>query len=412
MNTLVIVGLVLIVSALTCKLTNKIGLPVLVGFILIGVLIGMQFDIVNVHNAESICNFALLFIIFTGGLNTDFAKAKPVLGVSALIATAGTVLTAGIAALFAYFVLGLELHAALLLGAVISATDAASVLSILTSKKISFKNRLGSVLEMESGSNDPFAYMLTIVFLALATGESVNVPLMLLMQVGIGAAVGLGCALLGRRFINKLNLEMEGLYAALLCGTALLMYGLATMLGGNGFLAVYIGGMILGNSKLVHKKPLTRLFGVISMLMEITLFIVLGILFIPGQIMTVLGAGLLFAAFMFFAARPLVITVLMKPFKYKFSEIAVVSWSGFRGASSIVFAAYLLAEGLPYAEYIFSLVFFVCILSVVLQGSLLAGIAKRLGVIAPSAEQPAPPDTLDPSDPLEEKEENEEEKSL
>ena len=381
MNLLLIVGLILIISALSCKVTSKIGLPVLVGFILIGALIGRWFDFAEVSHAEHICNFALLFIIFTGGFQTDFARVRPVLAVSTLMSAIGTVMTAASAAAFAYFVLRLELSAAMLLGAVISATDAASVFSILSSSKLNLKNNLDSILQMESGSNDPFAYMLTVVFLSLATSGGQNVALLLMMQISIGAAIGTAVALFGRRMINRLNMAIDGLYFALLCGVALSIFSVAGMLGGNGFLAVYIGGIILGNGKLAQKQFLSSLFDASSTLMQIALFVVLGILWNPGSFLPSLLYGLAFALFLLFVARPLVVFLLMKPFRYKLNEIALVSWAGFRGASSIVFATYLLSAGLPYADYIFSFVFFVCLLSVISQGSLLPPLAKRLGLV-------------------------------
>jgi len=381
MNTILLFGIILVISVLSCKVTSKRGLPVLVGFILIGILIGRRFNFIDVANAESICNFALIFIIFTGGFQTNFSRTKPVIVVSTLLSAAGTVMTAAAGAAFAYFVLRLEFHAAMLLGAVISSTDAASVFSVLSSKRLSLKNRLDSLLEMESGSNDPFAYMLTIVFLSLATGGSQNVPLLLLMQVLIGAVVGFAGAKLGQRLMNKLNLDINGLYAVLLCGIALFIYGVCGLLGGNGFLAVYIGGIILGNGKLVYKLFLSKLFSALSMLMQIVLFIVLGILWLPSYFFPTLLPGLLFAAFLFFVARPVIVFLFMKPFKFKIKEIALVSWAGFRGASSIVFSTYLLSAKLPYAEYIFSIVFFVCMLSVILQGSFLAPLAKLFGLV-------------------------------
>ena len=382
MNLIVLLGSILVISVLSCKVTSRTGLPVLVGFILIGAIIRHWFTFLDVSNAEFICNFALIFIIFTGGFQTNFVQVKPVLAVSSLMSAAGTVLTAGMAAAFAYFVLGLEFAAAMLLGAVISSTDAASVFSILSSKKLNLKNNLDSILQMESGSNDPFAYMLTVVFLSLATGGSQNVALLLLMQITIGAVVGFAGAKLGQRLINKLNLEIEGLYAVLLCGTAILIYGVAGLLNGNSFLAVYIGGIILGNGKLTHKNYLSTIFDASSMLMQIFLFIVLGILWVPLSFLPSLLSGLMFASFLFFIARPVVVFILMKPFRYKLKEMALVSWAGFRGASSIVFATYPLSAGLPYANFIFSCVFFVCLLSVIFQGSLLAPLAKKLGLVA------------------------------
>ena len=380
MTIILPVGIILIISVLSCKITSKTGLPILVGFILIGVFLRRFFDSVDVGLAERICNYALLFIIFAGGFQTDFAKAKPVLAVSATLSTLGVVLTAAVITVFAHFVLRMELYAAILLGAVLSPTDAASVFSVLASKKLFLKKNLDRVLEMESGSNDPFAYMLTVVFLAVATGASVNVPLLLLQQILVGVAVGLAAGLLGRRMIKKLNVEIDGLESVLIYGVALFIYGMAVLLHGNGFLAVYIGGILLGNSQIPGKVHLSRTCSSVSMLMQILLFIVLGLLWVPSSVITVLIPGLIFAAFLFVVARPLIVFLLMKIFRYQIKDVALVSWAGFKGASSIVFATYILAAGLPYGEYLFSIVFLVCLLSVILQGSLLAPLAKKLGL--------------------------------
>jgi cell volume regulation protein A len=186
--------------------------------------------------------------------------------------------------------------------------------------------------------------------------------------------------------INRLYLEIDGLYAVLRCGVAFLIYGAATWLGGNGFLAAYIGGIVLGNGKLVYKEHLSTLFSSLSMLMQIILFIILGILWIPQTFFSVLLTGLIFASFLIFIARPAVVILIMKPFRYSWKAVTLVSWAGLRGASSIVFATYLLSAGLPYAEYVFGVVFFVCLLSVILQGSLLAALAKWLGLVETDVE--------------------------
>jgi cell volume regulation protein A len=327
---------------------------------------------------NNICDFALLLIIFTGGFQTNFSEAKPVLAIATVLSAAGTILTALLSSAFAYYVLRLEFYQAMLLGAVISSTDAASVFSVLRSKQISLKNNLNYVLEVESGSNDPFAYMLTTVFITLAMGGSQNILLLLLWQIIFGVLAGIIFSKLGQFLINRFNVELDGIYGLLLCGTAFLIYGAAYQVGGNGLLAAYIGGIIIGNSKLVHKGSLERLFGPISMFMQILLFIVLGILFIPSSFISVMGHGLLFALFLLFFARPVLMFILMKPFRRTLNEIALVSWAGFRGASSIVFATYVLVSGLPYAEYIFSVVFFVCMLSVLFQGTFITYIAKKL----------------------------------
>ena len=385
MNFILTLGIILVISALSCKMTGKMGMPLLVGFVLIGIFIGNWYEFESMDTVGNICDFALLMIIFTGGFQTNFAEAKPVLALSSVLSAAGTVLTACIAGGFAYFVLGLEFYQAMLLGAIISPTDAASVFSVLQSKHMSLKNNLNSVLEIESGSNDPFAYMMTVIFISLAKspdgGSPLKILLMLVLSVGIGALSGVVFSKFGQFLINKINVDIDGLYAVLLCATAFLTYGAAAQFGGNGFLAAYIGGIIIGNSKIVYKRFLSRLYSAICMHMQILLFIVLGILCMPASILEFAGIGLLFALFLLFAARPVLMFALMKPFRRKLNEIALVSWGGFRGASSIVFATLLLREGFDFAPKIFSMIFFVCMLSVILQGSFIVFIAKKLKLI-------------------------------
>ena len=381
MNFILAFGAILIISALSCKMTGKMGVPLLVGFILIGILIGNWYRMENLSTVGNICDLSLLLIIFTGGFLTSFSEARPVLPVASVLSVAGTMMTAVIASAFAYFALHLDFYQAMILGAIISPTDAASVFSVLSSKQMDLRNSLGPMLEIESGSNDPFAYMMTVMYISMATGGSQNVALLLVSQIIIGVLSGYVFYRFGRFVINKLNVDIDGLYAVLLCGTAFLMYGAAAQFGGNGFLAAYIGGILIGNSKIVYKRFLSRMFSAISTLMQILLFIVLGILCMPSSMAAVTVSGLVFAFFLLLVARPLVMFALMKPFRRRLNEIALVSWSGFRGASSVVFATLALRSGLPYAEYIFSIVFFVCMLSVTLQGSLIAPIARKLKLI-------------------------------
>ena len=381
MDFILILGIVLILGALSCKTTGRVGMPVLVGFIFIGILIGNWYKFEDKNTATHLCNFALLLIIFCGGFQTDYSDVKPVLGVSAALSVAGTFLTALVLSLFAYYVLRLEFYQAALLGSVIASTDSASIFSVLRSKQIDLKNKLDTVLEAESSSNGPFAHMLTTVFLALALGSSQNILSLLLPQIIFGLLSGFVFAKLGQLFINRINLDIDGIYGAILCGVAFIIYGAAVQVGGNGFLAVYAGGAILGNVRLVYKGYLTKLFSAISILLQITLFIVLGMLCIPSAIGAVLGDALAFALFLFLIARPVLVWLLMKPFRRPLNEIALVSWAGFRGASSIVFAAMVLTAGLPYSEYVFSVVFLVCMLSITIQGSLILPFAKKLKLI-------------------------------
>ena len=375
-----ILGIILVISAFSCKTTGKIGLPILVGFIAIGVLIGNWFEFEDMGAVDQFTSFALLLIVFTGGFQTNFAHARPVLKMSAVLSLAGTVLTAFLSGAFAYFALKFSFNQSLLLGVIISSTDVASVSSVLRFKQLSFKNNIDSVLEFESGSNEPFAHILTYVAIAYVIGKY-NIFLLFVMEIVIGVAAGLVFAKVGQFLVNRLNIEIDGIYGVLLCGIAFLMYGMAVQFGGSGFLAVYIGGMIIGNGKLVHKGSLSRLYSAFSMLMQISLFIMLGILCVPSAVFAVMASGLLFSLVLIFIIRPAVVFVLMKPFRRPLNEIALVSWSGFRGAPCIVFATHLLTVELPYGEFIFSIVFFVCMLSVILQSSFIVPLAKKLKLL-------------------------------
>ncbi|MDR2570172.1 MAG: cation:proton antiporter [Oscillospiraceae bacterium] len=379
-DIILILGVILVISAWSCKTTGKVGLPTLVGFILIGLLIGNWFEFPDMGAVDTFTNFALLMIVFTGGFQTNFSKAKPVLAMSTVISIGGTLLTSVLVAVFGYYVMNLGFTPSILLGVIISSTDAASVSHILHLKQVSFKKNIGSVISLESGSNEPFAHVLTYVFIAYALGYN-NLWLLFFKEIIFGVLAGIIFAKIGKFLINRLDLEIDGIYGVLLCGIAFLMYGLASQFDGSGFLAVYIGGLIIGNSKLVHKGSLSKLYSAFSMLMQITLFIILGILTVPSAVMAVMGSGVLFAFILILVIRPAVMVMLMKPFRRPMNEIALVSWAGFRGAPCIVFATHLLTVELPYGEQIFSIVFLVCMLSVILQSSFVVPIAKKLKLL-------------------------------
>ena len=353
----------------------------MVGFVILGMFLGNWYKFESSTTVIYICDFALLLLIFCGGFEIDYAKIKPVLAVSLVLSAAGTILTALLSGVFLYYVLGLEFYQAALLGSVISSTDSASIFSVLRSKQLDLKNNLDSVLEAESSSNDPFAHILTVVFITLARGGTQGILSLLIPQIIVGILSGLIFAKLGQLFINRINLDIDGIYGAILFGVAFIIYGAAHQFGGNGFLAVYIGGVILGNVKLVYKGYLLRLCGAVFILMQIILLIVLGMVYVSSSVRAVVGHALAFAVFLFFISRPFLTFMLMKPFNHSLKEIALVSWAGFRGVSSIVFATYAFTSGLPYSEYIFSVVFFVCMLSVIIQGTFFGFMARKLGLI-------------------------------
>lgn len=385
MHALFIAGIILLICAVSSKVLYKYGIPTLTIFLVIGMLMGSEgiggiyFD--DSKLAQYLCNFGLVFIMFSGGFDTNWKTAKPVAISAGVLATLGVALTAFLVGVFAHYALGLTLFEGLLLGSIISSTDAASVFSILRSKKLNLKNGLAPMLEMESGSNDPIAYMLTTVFLGLLIGEGQNIWLLLLMQIAVGIIIGILTGNIAVKLINNINLDIDGLYSIIVFGVAILSYSGASLLSGNGFLAVYITALIMGNSRLVHKISLVRYFDGMSWLMQILLFFTLGLLVFPSKLVEVALTGIAVAAFLTFVARPVAVFCVLSIFKRSIKERLLVSWVGFRGAASIVFATYPLTAGLPVADMIFNTVFFVALVSVLVQGTFFIPIARKLDLI-------------------------------
>lgn len=387
MDVLLTSAIILLVCAVSSKVLYRYGIPTLLIFLTIGMLLGsdgpggIYFD--NSEFAKSVCNLGLLFIMFSGGFDTNWKTAKPVAFSAGLLATFGVFITAVIIGVFAHLVLGFSWLEGMLLGSIISSTDAASVFSILRSQKLNLKNNLAPLLEMESGSNDPMAFLLTTIFLGLIVGGEQNIGLLLLGQLIIGALIGVLVGKFAVWLINHINLDIDGLYSILAIGLALLSYSSANLLSGNGFLAVYITGLIMGNSRLSYKISLIRYFDGLSWLMQILLFLTLGLLVFPSELPGIALAGMGTAAFITLVARPLAVFLVLTFFKRPVKEQLLVSWVGFRGAASIVFATYPLTAGLPVAGKIFNIVFFVALVSVLIQGTLFIPIARKLNLIGP-----------------------------
>lgn len=386
MNILFTTAIVLLVCSLSSKVLYKYGIPTLIFFLAIGMFMGSEgpggiyFD--NPELAQSLCNLGLIFIMFSGGFGTSWKTAKPVALAAGTLATLGVVLTAFLIGIFAHFALGFTFLEGMLLGSIVSSTDAAAVFSILRSQKLNLKSGLAPMLEMESGSNDPMAYMLTTIFLGLLTGKVQNVWLLLGTQIFVGVLVGVVIGKAAVWLINHINLDIDGLYSVIVIGIALLSFSAADMFSGNGFLSAYITGLIMGNSRLVHKISLVRYFDGLTWLMQILLFFTLGLLVFPSRLLDVTFAGVGVAAFIIFVARPLAIFPILTLFKRPVKEQLLVSWVGFRGAASIVFATYPLSQGLIIADDIFNIIFFVALVSVLVQGTFFIPIARKLDLVA------------------------------
>jgi cell volume regulation protein A len=375
-------GLVLFIAVFASKLTNKFGVPTLIIFVTLGMLMGEEgFGNIAFSDyilASGIAEIALVVILFSGGFDTSWPSVKKSAPISILLASVGVIITGLAVGLFAGLVFELTILEGLLLGAIISSTDAAAVFTILKTRNMNLKNELAGTLELESGSNDPVAYMMTLLFIVWIQGNQTGFALSLILQLGVGALVGLAIGYLATQLINRIHLTIDGLYFIIAASMVMLSFGLSTYLSGNGFLAVYLTGIVLGNHPLTHKISLVKFFDGLTWLMQILLFFTLGLLVFPSQVFSVIWQGLAVAAFLSFVARPIAVFSIMSFFKKTWQEMTLVSWVGFRGAASIVFAIYPLVYGLSSGPLIFNIVFFVAFFSVLIQGMTLIPLAKKL----------------------------------
>jgi potassium/hydrogen antiporter len=389
-NILLIGSLLLILSILASKTAGKAGIPVLLLFLGVGMIAGtdgigeIAFD--DPAAAQFLGILALTYILFSGGLDTNWQTIKPVLRPGLMLSTVGVLLTAVTVGLFASWFAGLSWKEGLLLGAIVSSTDAAAVFSILRSKSIGLKGNLRPLLEFESGSNDPMAFFLTIgmtSWLSVEGFSPVDLIPMFVKQMIFGAAAGF---LLGKGIvflINKINLEYDGLYPVLMLGLVVMVYTVTDLIGGNGFLAVYLSAITMNQSRMLHHKSLIRFFDGIAWLMQIIMFIALGLLVFPSQVLPVIGLGFVIAMFLMFIARPIGVWASLSFFNFTNRKKAFVSWVGLRGAVPIVFATFPLIAGVEKSPLIFNIVFFIVLTSVALQATTLAKVAKWLHLAVP-----------------------------
>lgn len=383
---MLICAVVLLLCVVSSKLLYKYGVPTLLIFLVLGMLFGSDgpggifFD--NYELAGQLCSVGLVFIMFYGGFCTNWKAAKPVAIPSILMSTVGVVITAILTGAFCHFILKVSWLEGMLIGSVVASTDAASVFAILRSRQLNLKNGLASLLEIESGSNDPFAYMLTIVILSLMSNNNQDSLIKLLStQVVFGLVIGFVLAKLSVFLLKHVKFEITGLYYIFVTAIAILAYSLSEFVGGNGYLCVYIVGIILGNSKLLYKRSLIHFFDGISWLMQIMLFFVLGLLSFPSQIPSIIVPGVLVSIFMICIARPIATFSILSWFKVPFKQQLFVSWVGLRGAASIVFAIYAVTYDVLINNDIFHIVFFVALFSVAVQGTLIPRVAKKLDLV-------------------------------
>ncbi len=395
-NILLVGSLLLIVSIIVGKTSYKFGVPTLLLFLGIGMLAGSEgiggiiFN--NPRTAQFIGVISLNFILFSGGLDTNWVSVKPILKVGLVLSTLGVLLTAITLGTFVWLITDFTIYESLLLGSIVSSTDAAAVFSILRSKSLALKTNLRPTLELESGSNDPMAYVLTIAFLTLVTNqdkELLSIIPLFLQQMIFGGIAGFGFGKLSKFIINRIKLDFEGLYPPLVIALMFVTFSFTDFIGGNGFLAIYICAIYLGNQDFIHKKTILKMFDGLAWLMQIVLFLTLGLLVFPSEIIPHMGIGLLISVFLILVARPFSVLVSLMFFKIKRRSKLYISWVGLRGAVPIVFATYPLLAGIENSNTIFNIVFFISVTSILIQGTTLTIIAKWLHVALPEKVKPA-----------------------
>ena len=393
-NVVLVGALLLFVAVMAGKVAYRFGAPALLLFLGVGMLFGLDFiSYRSVEMTQFVGMIALCIILFTGGMDTKFSEIKPIIGPGVVLATVGVVMTAFVLAGFVWLVapwLGIEIPfaLALLLASTMSSTDSASVFSILRSKKQGLKQNLRPLLELESGSNDPMAYMMTILLISVVSNTSSGVGLgmsvvFFVVQMVVGALSGYLIGRLAVWTINRIKLANHSLYSVLLLAFIFFSFAFTDLIKGNGYLAVYLSGLVIGNHKLEQKRPLTVFFDGFTWLMQIVMFLTLGLFVNSNELLEprVLILGGLVGAFMILVARPLTVFTCLLPFR-KFTTKArlYVSWVGLRGAVPILFAIYPLMAHVENAGLLFNVVFLGTIISLLVQGTTVSGMANLLGL--------------------------------
>ncbi len=397
-----VTGGLILLCIVGSKISERVGVPALLVFLGIGMLAGSDGLGGIEFNSPAVANlvgtFALCLILFSGGLDTNWRSVRCVLGRGVTLATIGVAITAGLMGVFAWQVLGFSWQEGLLLGAIVSSTDAAAVFALMRSRKVSLKGRLRPLIELESGSNDPTAFFLTVFLIGVVSGETTSwwsLLSSLAISMPIGFLVGLAAGLAAGWILSRVTLEYEGLRPVLSLSIVLVAYGLSELLQGNGFLTVYVCGVVVGSKDITNKRSLLRFHDGVAWLMQIVMFLVLGLLVFPSQLPSIAIVGLLASAFLMLVARPLAVMVCLLRSRFSFAERSLAAWAGLRGAVPIVLATFPFLAGLPNSSRLFNIVFFVVITSVLLQGRTLMPLARRLRVDRPLDTKPRYPLEID-----------------
>jgi potassium/hydrogen antiporter len=383
----IVFSVLVILSILTIKLSNRFGIPSLVLFVVIGMLAGSDgpggiiFD--NPSMVQSLGITALVLILFSGGLDTEWTGVRPIMWQGISLSTIGVLFTAGLVGIFVSWVQGFSFLEGLLLGAIVSTTDAAAIFMVLKARNSKLPKRLSQLLELESGSNDPMAIVLTIALIRLLTEPSTSfgeLVLFFVMQMTLGAVIGVAMGAIMRRTLNALDLELEGIYPVLSVVLVLLTYGLTTFLHGSGYLAVYLAGLTMQRKPFVHQRSILRFHDGLAWLMQVSMFLMLGLQVFPARLMPIAWVGLLVSLFLIFVARPASVHTALAFSPMPYREQTLVAWAGLRGAVPIILATFPLVAGVNQADTIFHLVFFISLTSVILQGPAIPFLTRILRI--------------------------------
>lgn len=399
-SLILLAGVLLAIGIVSSKLSSRVGLPVLVLFLFVGMLAGSEgiggIAFENYTVAHGVGTLALVFILFDGGLRTDFGLFRLAAAPAFVLATAGIILTAlavGAAVVAIFEVPWLN---GLLLGSIVSSTDAAAVFAVFRSKGMRVRQRLAATLEIESGSNDPMAILLTVVCLELLLGRlepGPGIAWFFLRQLGLGGLIGWLAGRGGAAVISRIRLDAPGLYPVLTGAIALFAYGAAASVGGSGFLSVYLAGIVLGSRRIVFRRGVFLFHDGLAWLAQIAMFVMLGLLSFPSRLAEVAEPSLLVGAVLVFVARPAAVLACLLPFRFSIRDVTFIAWGGLKGSVPVILATYPLMWGLPGADLLFDIVFFVVLVSAVTQGWTLPPLARLLGLREPVA--PEAPATLE-----------------
>lgn len=387
--TLCIIGILLFVGVLAGRASGIFGVPALLLFLTIGMLAGSEgpggiyFN--SPGQAQNVGVVALAFILFSGGMDSEWRELRPLLKMGLSLATVGVVVTTGLVALFAHYVLGWTLLEGVLIGSIVSSTDAAAVFALVQGQRAPFRKKIVGLLELESGTNDPLAVFLTVTCISFlqdgSGGSALSVVGHLAWEMVAGATFGYLIGRLGVVLMRKMELQLEGLYHVLSLVFVLISYSGAALIGASGFLSVYVAGVTYGNGSFDQFKGLRRFHDGVAWLMQIAMFLVMGLLAFPSHLLSVALPGLALALFLMVAARPIGVVLSLLPFRMKGREVALIGWTGMRGAVPIVLATYPRVAGLSHANELFNLVFFVVLMSALFQGTTTPLLARKLGLL-------------------------------